>query len=62
MTNLPQFPLPKATLIPVGKFGKFRHIRKTRHFCHLQKGPLVLSFALTCWLLAMLANLPHLPN
>jgi len=46
MTNLPQFPLPKATLSPVGKFGKFCHIRKIRLVCHLQKGPLALSFAL----------------
>ena len=25
--KLAQFPLPKATFLPVGKFGKFRHIR-----------------------------------
>ena len=40
MTNLPQFPLPKATLLPVGKFGKFCHICKILSPClPFAKGP-----------------------
>ena len=93
-----QFPLPKATFLPVGKFDQFCRIRKIRHkgpscfvicidllvagdvndFATFAKlilfakftifvkfaildtckgGPLVLIFALTCWLLAKLAKL-----
>ena len=41
------------------KQTKLISLAEIRNFCAFS---FVLSFALTCWLLAKLANLPHLPN
>ena len=52
MTNLPQFPLPKVTLWPVGKFGKFCHIHKIYALFAICKRALLschFHWLVVCW-------------
>ena len=53
--SLPFQRLHSCLLANLANFVTF--VKFDRLVCHLQKGPLVLSFALTCWLLAKLAKM-----